>query len=83
MLEKIKKQIKALAILAVKKAEIEFGSKNGKKKKKAAVKYLVARLPIFPPLRPIVAILLTKCIDEAIEFSVQMLPKGGSDGRNE
>lgn len=70
LLEKIKEQIKENAILAVKKAEKELGSSKGIEKKQQAVSFVVSRLPVTEFFKPIAGAILSKVIDDAVEFAV-------------
>lgn len=70
ILDKIKEQIKENAILAVEKAEKELGSNNGKLKKSQAVNFIISKLPVSDFLKPITGVLLSKIIDDTVEFAV-------------
>lgn len=66
----IKCQIKEIAKNAVFLAEKELGNGKGKEKKELAIKYVVNNLPFSEFVKPFVAMLLSKFIDEVIEVSV-------------
>ena len=70
MFSNLKKQIKELARNAVFVAETELGSNKGKEKKELAIKYVVNNLPFSEFVKPFVAMLLSKFIDDVIEVSV-------------
>lgn len=70
LLDKIKKQIKENAILAVKKAEKELGSGNGKLKKAQAVKFIISKLSAPDFIKPVIGMLLSKIIDDTVEIAV-------------
>lgn len=83
MFKNIKEIIKKISIQAVKLAEEELGSNKGKEKKAMAIEYIVSNLPIAYPFNKLIGILLSSFIDDTIEFAVQYLKIGGSNGRNE
>ena len=70
---KIKKTIIELAKTAVVTAEKALGSNKGKDKKRMAIKYVVANLPIPALLKPFISILFSSFIDDAIELAVQYM----------
>lgn len=70
MFNNIKETIKELAYCAVNVAEQTLGSAKGQEKKNMAIDYVVSMLPIFPPLKKFIAVLLSKFIDESIEMAV-------------
>jgi len=67
----IKKTIKELAKTAVIIAEETLGSESGKQKKAMAIEYIISNIPVISPFKTIIANLLSKFIDEAIEFAVE------------
>ena len=67
----IKKTIKELAKTAVVLAEETLGSESGKQKKVMAIEYVVSNIPVISPFKKIITNLLSKFIDEAIEFAVE------------
>lgn len=73
MFKNIKVTIKELAKSAVVKAERTLGSNKGKEKKKMAIEYIVNHLPVPVLLKPLISILFTSFIDEAIEFAVEYM----------
>ena len=83
MFKNIKEIIKKISIQAVKLAEEELGSNKGKEKKTMAIEYIVSNLPVAYPFNKLIGILLSSFIDDTIEFAVQYLKIGGSNGRNE
>lgn len=83
MFKNIKEIIKKISIQAVKLAEEELGSNKGKEKKAMAIEYIVSNLPVAYPFNKLIGILLSSFIDDTIEFAVQYLKIGGSNGRNE
>lgn len=83
MFSELKTKIKEMAQVAVSVAEETLGSNKGKEKKQMAITYIVSRIPVIPPLQKLIAIILSKVIDEAVEFAVQYMKTGGEDGRNE
>jgi len=70
MFKTIKETIKETAYSAVKMAELELSSATGKEKKEKAVEFVVSRIPVAQPFKPIIVILLSKFIDKAIEQAV-------------
>jgi len=73
MFNNLKNKITELAYAAVNMAEETFDSASGQDKKFAAIEYIVSMLPIITPLRQIVAVVLSKFIDEAIEKAVKYM----------
>lgn len=73
MFGNLKTMISELAYSAVNIAEETLGSSCGQEKKIAAIEYIVSMLPIVSPLRSIVAVVLSKFIDEAIEKAVEYM----------
>lgn len=70
MFKNIKATIKELAYAAVHIAEQSLNTKDGQGKKQMAIEYVVSMLPIFQPLKSIIALVLSKFIDDAIEQAV-------------
>ncbi len=70
MFSNLKLTITELAYAAVNMAEETLDSATGKDKKIAAIEYIVSMLPIISPFRSIIAVILSKFIDEAIEKAV-------------
>lgn len=70
MFKNIKENIRELAYAAVNIAEQTLGSAQGQEKKMMAIEYVVSMLPIIPPLKKFIVILLSKFIDESIELAV-------------
>lgn len=83
MFKNLKSKIKEISITAVKIAEQTLGSNKGKQKKEMAIKYIVSHIPVMVPFKSFIAALLSSFIDDAVEFAVQYMKEGGSDGRNE
>lgn len=73
MFSKLKETIKELAQTAVLKAEETLGSQKGQEKKVMAIKYIVNHIPVFAPLKPLISILLSTFIDNAVEFAVEYM----------
>lgn len=73
MFSNIKKQIKILAKKAVLVAEESLGSGRGQEKKKMAIAYVVAHLPLPIWLKNIISILLSSFIDDVIEIAVDYM----------
>lgn len=70
MLDNVKNQIKELAKNAVFIAEKELGSGKGREKKDMAVNYVVKHLPFPEIIKPLLAKLLSRFIDDVVELSV-------------
>lgn len=70
MFETFKTTIKEAAYTAVRMAENELTSASGKEKKAKAIEFIVSKLPVVQPFKSIVAILLSKFIDKAVEQAV-------------
>ena len=70
MFNNFKIKIKELAKSAVNNAEEILGSNKGTQKKELAIKYVVNNLPFSEFVKPFVAMLLSKFIDDVIEVSV-------------
>lgn len=73
MFIKIKELITDLAYAAVNISEETLSTATGQEKKAAAIEYIVSMIPIFSPLKPILIVLLSKFIDEAIEKAVEYM----------
>lgn len=73
MLGKIKVRIKELAKTAVYKAEEALGSSKGKEKKAMAIEFVINKLPLPVLLKPLVTLLFSKFIDEAVELAVEYM----------
>lgn len=73
MFENLKKSIKELAKTAVVMAEKALGSEMGKQKKEMAVAYVVSRIPVPVPIRPLISLFFTSFIDDAVEFAVEYM----------
>ncbi len=73
MFDKVKSAIKELAKSAVEKAEEAFGSNKGQEKKKMAIKYIIDKLPVPLILKPVIALLFSSFIDDAVEFAVEYM----------
>ena len=70
MFNNFKIKIKELAKSAVNNAEEILGSNKGKQKKEMAIKFVIEKLPVPIVLKPIISIMFSSFIDEAIEFAV-------------
>lgn len=73
MFDDLKTKIKELAKSAVVVAEKTLGSCKGLQKKKMAVEYIIKYIPAPAPLKPLVSLLLSSFIDDAVEFAVQYM----------
>ncbi len=73
MFGKLKETIKELAKTAVVKAEETLGSQKGQEKKAMAIEYIVSHIPVFAPLKPLISMLLSSFIDDAVEFAVEYM----------
>lgn len=73
MFDKLKEKIKELAKTAVLKAEEALGSSKGQQKKEMAVKYVVDKIPAPALLKPVISILLSSFIDDAVELAVEYM----------
>lgn len=73
MFKKLKVKIKELAKTAVVYAENSLGSNKGKEKKKMAIEFVIGKLPVPAPLKPLCSILLSSFIDDAIELAVEYM----------
>jgi len=70
MFTKLKTAIKELAKKAVVMAEEALGSNTGQQKKEMALEFIISNIPVIAPFKTIIAGLLSKFIDEAIELAV-------------
>lgn len=70
MFNAIKDTIKETAYVAVRMAENELTSATGKEKKEKAIEFVVSKIPVAQPFKSIIAILMSKFIDKAIEQAV-------------
>jgi hypothetical protein len=70
MFKNLKATISELAYSAVNMAEQSLDTSGGQEKKILAIEYVISMLPILPPLKKVVVILLSKFIDDAIEKAV-------------
>lgn len=70
MFEKFKDKITDLAYSAVNYAENALSTSSGKEKKQAAIAFVISRIPVLQPVKPIVVLVLSKFIDTAIEKAV-------------
>lgn len=75
MFNNFKIKIKELAKSAVNNAEEILGSNKGKQKKEMAIKFVIEKLPVPIVLKPIISIMLSSFIDEAIEFAVTYMKR--------
>lgn len=73
MLNNLKKQIKELAKTAVVIAEKSLGSKMGQQKKQMAIEYVLNHIPLPIFIKPLISLLLSSFIDDAIEFAVEYM----------
>lgn len=73
MFKNLKASISELAYSAVNMAEQSLDTASGQEKKVMAIEYVISMLPILPPMKKIVVILLSKFIDEAIEKAVNYM----------
>ena len=73
MFKNLKSTISELAYSAVNMAEQSLGTSSGQQKKDLAIEYVISMLPILPPLKNVVVIILSKFIDDAIEKAVDYM----------
>ena len=73
MFNNLKNKITELAYASVNMAEETFESASGQDKKFAAIEYIVSMLPLITPLKQIIAVVLSKFIDESIEKAVEYM----------
>lgn len=69
----LKPKITELAYAAVNMAEETLCGASGREKKTAAIEYVLSMLPIVSPFKGIIAVVLSKFIDEAIEKAVSYM----------
>lgn len=75
MFNNFKIKIKELAKSAVNNAEEILGSNKGKQKKEMAIKFVIEKLPVPIVLKPIISIMFSSFIDEAIEVAVTYMKR--------
>ena len=75
MFNNFKIKIKELAKSAVNNAEEILGSNKGKQKKEMAIKFVIEKLPVPIVLKPIISIMFSSFIDEAIDFAVTYMKR--------
>lgn len=72
--EKIRKYLSKFSYQAVCYAEEAVGKGKGSIKKEMAIDYLISKLPIYcQPFAPVLKTLLSKMLDELIEYAVKKL----------
>ena len=69
----LKPKITELAYAAVNMAEETLSGATGHEKKTAAIEYVLSMIPMVSPFKGIIAVVLSKFIDEAIEKAVQYM----------
>lgn len=69
----LKNKITELAYAAVNVAEENLCGASGREKKAVAIEYVLSMLPIVSPFKGIIAMVLSKFIDEAIEKAVSYM----------
>lgn len=77
MFESLKNKILELAKNAVMQVEEELNGEDGKNKKIAAIKYVVANLPVPSYLKFILGFVLSVFIDSAVEIAVAYMNHRG------
>ena len=75
MFKNFKTTIKELAVSAVNYAENALNSSSGKEKKEAAIAFVVEKLALPPVLKPVIILLFSNFIDNAIETAVTYMKK--------
>ena len=70
MFKNLKEKVTQLSYAAVNFAENTLASETGKEKKNTAIAFIVNRLTIPAPIKPIVILILTGFIDQSIEIAV-------------
>jgi len=70
MFKNLKTTISELAYSAVNMAEQSLDTACGQDKKNLAIEYVISMLPILPPMKKMVVVLLSGFIDAAIEKAV-------------
>jgi len=73
MFKNLKNTIKDLASTAVLLAEEQLSGEAGKKKKAAAIEYVISNIPAPVPFKKLIASILASFIDDAIEYAVQQM----------
>lgn len=73
MFDKLKTTIKELAKTAVFKAEEALGSSKGQEKKSMAIEYIIQHIPVPSFFKPLISLLLSSFIDDAVEFAVEYM----------
>lgn len=73
MFKNLKNTISELAYSAVNMAEQSLDTSSGQEKKAIAIEYIVSMLPLLPPLKTVIILLLSKFIDEAVEHAVKYM----------
>lgn len=73
MFKNLKDTISDLAYGAVSYAENALKTSSGQTKKRTAIEFVITRIPVPIPFKPIVAMLLATFIDEAIEKAVKYM----------
>ncbi len=69
----LKVKITELAYAAVNVAEETLSGSSGQAKKTAAIEYVLSMIPVLAPFKGIIAFVLSKFIDEAIEKAVHYM----------
>lgn len=69
----LKPKITELSYAAVNMAEETLCDSSGQAKKTAAIEYVLSMIPVAAPFKGIIAVVLSKFIDEAIEKAVQYM----------
>ena len=80
MLKNIKETITDLAFAAVNHAENVLSTSSGQEKKRAAIDFVINRIPVLKPIKPIVVLILNKFIDAAIEKAVVYMNEVRNEG---
>lgn len=73
MFSNIKNTITELAYSAVKVAEDTLNTSTGKERQEAAIEYVVSMLPLASVFKSIIATILSKFIQEAVESAYQYM----------
>lgn len=69
----LKSKITELAYAAVNMAEETLSGSSGQTKKIAAIEYILSMIPVAAPFKGIIAIVLSKFIDETVEKAVSYM----------
>lgn len=80
MLKSIKVLIKQLAQSAVAIAEQALGSSKGQEKKQMAIDYVIAHLPFNSFFKGLIKVVLSKFIDESVEYAVTYMNSLNNNG---